>query len=1274
LYKLFLMTPERWQQIDQLFHFALERAPQERALFITEACAGDEALKREVESLLKSHERAESFIEQPASDIAAELLVGGRVKLVIGQQIGHYTIMALLGVGGMGEVYLAQDMKLGRKVALKLLPSQFMSDPARVGRFEGEARAASSLNHPNILTVYEIGESDGAFYIATEFVEGQTLRQHMETARMAFTEVLNVGVQLASALSAAHLAGVIHRDIKPENIMIRPDGYVKILDFGLAKLIENSAGFQAVGPRAEMSTLVKTEPGMVMGTAHYMSPEQSRGEPLDARSDIFSLGAVLYQAATGRPPFDGPSLFSVMHEVAVVSPPPPSALDRELPREFDFIVERALAKDKERRYSSVSDLAEALKRLKSSSEPTADAQTQDEPGAFVGREPELKRLEELLEQTAAYAGRMVFITGEPGIGKTTLADEFLRRSRKKYSGLLHARGRCVEQYGPGEAYLPFLDAMGSLLAGPGHERVASMLRTYAPTWCLQLPASFASTGDLERFKRETIGATKERLLREMGDALEALTAEKPLVILLEDLHWADPSSADLIRSLCQRTSGRQLLIVGTFRPGDLEIGNHPLKAHKLEMEVHDLCDEIALGALSNEHIARYLNVCFDPNDFSSELPALIQSKTEGHTLFVTSLVQFLAERQDIVNVNGCWSLVRPLAEMDLEVPESVRSMIRKKIDALEEEDRRTLQYASVEGEEFISTVAAKLLGIDDLILEERLDRLDKVHRLIQSLGEEELPDGRLSTRYRFAHALYQNVLYGDLVSKRRTLLHRLAGEQLVEHFGDQSSRISTPLAMHFERGRDFPRAIEYLIQAGDNAIKLYANGEAEAHYSHALALVEKLPREEQPKRYLNLYEKRGRANLALTRFQPSLDDFTRMLELARASGAPASECVALNALANAFFYSHRLEEMGARAEEAVKVAEQSGDERARIEAMVLLAMKRNGTGELAEAKLLYDEAIAAARHLKHLPALVRGLVYRGVVHFFQTEYELAEVLVREALHLASELRDGFTLLQSRFFLGLILGNQGRMSEALQILGEALAMAQRNGDRIILARVPNAMGWIYRELGDLDQAIQYDRQSVEMARHHQIVEAEANSLINLGQDYAARREGERALSSFREAEMIFDRDEWLRWRFRDIRFHAGATEHWLTQGDFERADGHARRLFENATLHKVPKYIAIAHKLLAELAAARGQFAEADAELEASLEQLSTHPVPIVTWKIYAALGRLRLQLGEVQSARAALAQAASIIDSIAAGVNDERLRSLFLNSEAVREVMKDVVR
>src|SRR5438874_854588 len=316
--------------------------------------------------------------------------------------LSHYRIISPLGAGGMGEIYLAEDMRLGRKVALKLLPEQFTKDADRVRRFEQEARAASALNHPNIITIYDIGQADGIHFIATEFIEGHTLRQQLLSARMELGEALEVALQVAGALDAAHAAGITHRDIKPENIMLRPDGYAKVLDFGLAKLTENPAGWQTVDPIAETSALVKTGPGVVMGTAHYMSPEQTRGEPLDARSDIFSLGVVIYHAATGRPPFSGPSLLSVMHEVAAVNPLPPSAIEHGLPREFDLIVERALAKDKERRYSSASELADALRRLKSSAEDfsglapaAAEAQAEGESEAFGGRELELKRLEEL---------------------------------------------------------------------------------------------------------------------------------------------------------------------------------------------------------------------------------------------------------------------------------------------------------------------------------------------------------------------------------------------------------------------------------------------------------------------------------------------------------------------------------------------------------------------------------------------------------------------------------------------------------------------------------------------------------------------------------------------------------------------------------------------------------------------------------------------------------------------------------------------------------------
>src|SRR5262249_32856222 len=285
---------------------------------------------------------------------------------------------------------------------------------------------------------------------------------------------------------------------------------------------------------------------------------------------------------------------------------------------------------------------------------------------------------------------------------------------------------------------------------------------------------------------------------------------------------------------------------------------------------------LALDSLEPNHIRDYLNASFAPNDFPAELATHIHDKTEGHPLFAANLLQYLHERGDIAKVNELWSLARPLAEMELETPESVRSMISRKMDSLEPEERRSLQYASVEGTEFRSSLVASLLGVDEVEFEEWLARIEKTHRLVQTLGEEELPDGSLTTRYRFAHALYQNFLYGDLVNKRRVLLHRQAGEQLAKHFGKRAPQIATQLALHFERGRDFERAVEFLIHAGDNATKLYAYAEAADHYTRALSLVEKIP-EEQTETFVTLYQKRGTVNMALSRFSQSVDDYMESL-------------------------------------------------------------------------------------------------------------------------------------------------------------------------------------------------------------------------------------------------------------------------------------------------------------------------------------------------------------------------------------------------------------
>lgn len=358
-----MKTPESMQRLEELFHEAAGLEPPERAEFISRARESNPELVAELEALIAAHEQPDSLIDSPAYVAAAESIVDAQPTLVAGQVVGHYRIIKTLGKGGMGEVYLAHDTKLDRQVALKLLPAEFTNHKERLRRFIQEAKTASSLNHPNIITIHEIGEADGAPFIATEFIDGQTLERRKHT-KMELPEILDVSIQVASALQAAHAAGIVHRDIKPENIMLRPDGYVKVLDFGLAKLTEKSG--QSKTANSEIATMVKahTNPGTVLGTIKYMSPEQARGQDLDQRTDVFSLGVVLYEMAAGRIPFAGATSMDTLVSILEKEPPPLDLARPEVPAEFQRIVSKTLRKDREERYQTIKDLLIDLKSFK----------------------------------------------------------------------------------------------------------------------------------------------------------------------------------------------------------------------------------------------------------------------------------------------------------------------------------------------------------------------------------------------------------------------------------------------------------------------------------------------------------------------------------------------------------------------------------------------------------------------------------------------------------------------------------------------------------------------------------------------------------------------------------------------------------------------------------------------------------------------------------------------------------------------------------------------
>ncbi|HLG13400.1 MAG TPA: protein kinase [Blastocatellia bacterium] len=536
------MTPERWQQIEQVFQSALAREPEQRGAFLTDACAGDEALRDKVEAMLQAHEQAGSFLRAPVAEVAAELIAQEDARWAVGATIGPYQIVRQLGAGGMGDVYLARDNRLGRSAALKVLPDYFTNDKDRMRRFHQEARAASALSHPNVATIYDIGKAEGTTYIAMEYVEGQTLEAKINGQPLETTEILDIAAQVADALDEAHAKGIAHRDIKPSNIMITPRGQAKVLDFGLAKMTRREE--QRIG--SDISIQTETEPGVVMGTVAYMSPEQALGHEVDDRTDLFSLGVVTYEMTTGRRPFAGTTTGETLDQVIHAEPEAIARLNARAPAKLERIIGRCLEKDRERRYQSAHELLTDLRNLKRdldsgerAARPTASAEyllsqiKHHARGALITVVALViaaalffyfPRAPVLTEQDTILLADFVNTTGDPAfdgtlkqglavhLGQTPFLNIF---PDERVREALRLMGRPADEHLTRDVGREICQRQGlkAMIVGS----IASLGSRYV----LTLEAVNAQTGEVMA-RQQTEAASKEQVLQSLGQAASAL--------------------------------------------------------------------------------------------------------------------------------------------------------------------------------------------------------------------------------------------------------------------------------------------------------------------------------------------------------------------------------------------------------------------------------------------------------------------------------------------------------------------------------------------------------------------------------------------------------------------------------------------------------------------------------------------------------------------------------------------------------------------------------
>jgi eukaryotic-like serine/threonine-protein kinase len=853
------MNPERCQRVEQLFHIALARDADQRASFLAEACAGDDALLREVASLLAQPVSAEGFLAAPAMALAAELLP----TLQPGVNFGKYRIERQLGQGGMGMVFLAHDRTLQRSLAIKVLGSSGDAEASHA-RLLREARSASALNHPNICTVYEVGEASGLAFIAMEYVDGRPLCDLVEGRQLPVEDALRYGIEAADALAHAHDRGVVHRDLKAANAIVSTSGRLKIVDFGLARrtdpLMSDATTHMSVAG-----------PGVAVGTPYAMAPEQVRGGVADARTDLWALGVLLYEMLLGTRPFSGATVAELFSSILRDQPAPlPPSLSNPLPE----IVQKCLAKDPAARYQRAADVrlvleavAAGLRRRDAPSDPRVSTGMPLPPSpllglsigqtGFVGRDRELAQMDQGWTRATSGQRQLILLAGEPGIGKTRLASEFARVRSASAATVL--AGRCDEE--ALVPYQPFVEALSwyvhvcperdlrAQLAAIGGGAELGPLIPEVRRRVPDLPTQPAMNPEGQRY----------RLFEAVAGLLAQASLVRPIILMFDDLHWADKPTLLMLRHVVRTSSAAPLCIVGTYRENELT-RTHPLAEMLSNLRREPAVTRLSLRGLEEAQVKGLIDA-FVGREAPPRLAHLMVGSTEGNPFFIGEMLRHLTETGALTAFHT-GSAGKGAAALGL--PEGVKEVIGRRLSRLSEGCNRTLSLAAVIGREFAIEV---LEALGDLPEDRLLDAIDEgVHAQLIA----EVPDR--AGRFSFVHALIRETVYEELTTTRRVRLHRRVGEAIERLAQGRSDPPLADLAYHFVQAASADvadKAIDYATRAGDRAADTLAHEEAARFYDMALQSLEFKTPAPKARCGASTFMRGGRARSALSHSGPS---------------------------------------------------------------------------------------------------------------------------------------------------------------------------------------------------------------------------------------------------------------------------------------------------------------------------------------------------------------------------------------------------------------------
>jgi predicted ATPase len=704
---------------------------------------------------------------------------------------------------------------------------------------------------------------------------------------------------------------------------------------------------------------------------------------------------------------------------------------------------------------------------------------------LVGREKENAQLEAAFESVDAGRGLLLSISGEPGIGKTTLVQDFLAglQARGKTFGL--AIGRCSQRLAGEEAYLPFLEALDSLLRGDS--ALSRKLRELAPSWYAQLfPLSGNDPSDaaLQAHARTT---TQERVKRELAVFLGEITRQSLLVLFFDDVHWTDPSTVDLIAHLATKFDSAKILVIVTYRPSELFLLQHPLVDVKRDMLARSVCREIEVDFLSAKDVERYIALEFLGNSFPHEFAGLVHSKTEGNPLFMVDLLRYLRDRKVIVKAEGkeSWRLARSLPDLSRDIPQSVSSVIERKVHQLSDRDREVLTAAAVLGYEFDSAALARALEAASAEIEEILDRVERVHAFVKRVGEDELPGGAPMVRYRFVHVLYQNALYASLAPSRRMVIGAALAQALEGLYGDRSSTIASQLAFLYETARDPGRASDYFLLAAQNAQRIFANKEAIALAQRGLALLEKIPASPQRTgKELGLQVTLAFSFLCTRGYAAAETgaNMGRARELCEALGDTASMFPVIFGLWTYYISKGDLKSARQAAERLSSISQELKDPALRLGAHATLAFTFHHQGELVACRQQFEEVVRlydVSQHSRYVQLFRMDLAIHAVSEMVRTLWLLgfpdqARRKAEETLALARSLSSPLSLAFCQVFAALLYQNLREPERAKETCEACIALCDEQAIQLERAWIESIHGWAIAELGQIEEGLGHTR--------------------------------------------------------------------------------------------------------------------------------------------------------------------------------------------------------